>query len=247
MKSPLRNTWELYMGNFEKILVLMLTTTLPLLLLHSYIANYIYIITPSIDPTFSFADIYNAFFTIFFFLLAQVPYIRFVYNEHIGHEYSLLNAIFEFLVRGFTVFLFASIVSVLTTVGSMLFVLPGLIILTFVFPIPYISVFDEKSVWKSYREGIRLGRRNFLKIALIIVITGLLEVIIGSLIAANVFKITNLLSAQILTQMMLNLLYFPFVIIFLTSLIIKWRESEDVLEINKEEASFDEFAEENTP
>lgn len=242
MKSPLRYTWEIYTRKFEKVLVLMLTTTLPLLLLHSYAVNYIYTVTPSVDPTYSFADIYYALLTILFFLFAQIPYIRFIYNEHTGHEYSLLNSIYEFLARGFTIFLFACIISLIATVGFMIFVLPGLILLAVVFPIPYISIFDEKSIWKSYREGIRLGKRNFVKIFLIIIITGLFEALVGAFVTINVFDISPSFAAQIITQMVLNLLYFPFVIMLLTSAIMKWRAQQDMLEINNEEASVDELA-----
>lgn len=64
MTNPLRYTWQLYTGKFEKILVLMLTTTLPLLMLHSFTTNYIYAITPSLDPVYSFADIYYGQLTI---------------------------------------------------------------------------------------------------------------------------------------------------------------------------------------
>lgn len=238
MKNPLRYTWQLYTGKFEKIFVLMLTTTLPLLMLHSFTTNYIYAITPSMNPIYSFADIYYALLTILFYIFAQIPYIRFVFNEFKGHENSLKNAMYTFLVNGFTVFLFAAIVSILSSIGFMLFVIPGLLLLSLVFPIPYISIFDDKSIWKAYKEGLRIGKKHFLKIFLMITITGMIEAIIGLFVVAQIYSITDSFAAQILTQMTLNLLIFPFVIMYITSSVIKWREELDVLEIReKEEAS----------
>ncbi|MBP1971431.1 putative neutral ceramidase superfamily lipid hydrolase [Virgibacillus natechei] len=135
-------------------------------------------------------------------------------------------------------FLFAVIVSILSAIGFMFFAIPGLLLLALVFPIPYISIFDEKSVWKAFKEGIRIGKKQFLKIFLIIVITGTVEGIIGLFVVAQVFTITDSFAAQILTQMTLNLLIFPFVIMYITSSVLKWREELDVLEINeKEEAT----------
>ncbi|TFJ91626.1 hypothetical protein [Lentibacillus salicampi] len=237
MTNPLRYTWQLYTGKFEKILVLMLTTTLPLLMLHSFTTNYIYAITPSLDPVYSFADIYYGQLTILFYLFAQIPYIRFVYNEYTGRDHSLGNAIFQFLVSSFTVFLFAVLVSILSAIGFMLFVLPGLVLLTLVFPIPYISVFDEKSVWKAYKEGFRIGKKHFFKIFLIIVISGTIEAIFGVFVTGWLFTITDSFAAQILTQMTLNLLIFPFVIIYITSSVLKWREAQEILDLNDEEAT----------
>ncbi|WP_067724805.1 hypothetical protein [Oceanobacillus damuensis] len=235
MKNPLRSTWQLYTGKFEKILVLMLTTTLPLLMLHSFTTNYIYAITPSMNPNYSFADIYYALLTILFYIFAQIPYIRFVYNEFQGHEHSLKNAMYTFLVSGFTVFLFAAIVAILSSIGFMFFVIPGLLLLSLVFPIPYISIFDEKSIWKAYKEGLRIGKKHFLKIFLMITITGTIEAVIGLFVVAQVYSITDSFAAQIITQMTLNLLIFPFVIMYITSNVMKWREELEVLEISDKE------------
>ncbi|WP_430784486.1 hypothetical protein VBD025_08585 [Virgibacillus flavescens] len=236
MDKPLRYTWNLYTGKFEKLILLMLGTTLPLLLIHSFITNYIYVITPSFSPVYSFADIYYGLLTVLLYLFAQVPYVRFVFNEHVGKEDSLRDSVYQFLVNGFTIFLFACIFSILTTIGFMLFLLPGIILLSLVFPIPYISVFDGKSVWKSFKEGLRIGKKNFFKIFLIIFLSGLLELLFGIFVTAQLFNITSSYAAQIITQIVLNLLFYPFIIILLTCYIIKWREAQEVLEVNAEEA-----------
>jgi hypothetical protein len=234
MESPLRNTWEIFTGRFEKILILMLFTTLPLLVVHSLATNYIYAITPNLNPSYSFGDIYYALITILLFLYAQVPYIRFIYNEHNDVENSLRDAIFQFAANGFTVFLFATIISILSTLGFALFILPGFIILTLTLPIPYISIFDKKSVWKSFREGARIGKKKFFKIFILIFFTGLLELVTGLIFTIQLFNITNSFAAQMVTQMVINLIYFPFVVMLLASYMIKWREEQIVLETYKE-------------
>lgn len=238
MNKPFHNTWELYTRKFEKLLLLMLGTTLPLLIIHSFFTNYLYAITPSFSEIYSVADIYYGFLTLLFYLYAQVPYIRFVYNEYNGHEHSLRDSLFQFISNGFTVFVFASIVSFFTTIGFMLFLLPGLILLTLVFPIPYLSIFDKKSIWKTYKEGVRIGKKHFFKILLIIFLSGIVEMFIGLFITVQVFTITSSYAAQILTQMVLNLLFFPFIIILLSSYIIKWRETQETIEVNAEEVTF---------
>ncbi|GAB3047744.1 YciC family protein [Virgibacillus ainsalahensis] len=237
MDNPLRYTWKLYTGKFEKIFVLMLITTLPLLMLHSFVTNYVYTITPSFDPVYSFADIYYALLTILFYVFAQIPYIRFVYNEFKGHDHSLRNAIYQFLVSGFTIFLFSAIISIVSAIGFMFLVIPGLVLLALFFPIPYISIFDEKSIWKAYKEGVRLGKKYFFKIFLLLVITGTIEAVIGLFVVAQIYTITDSFAAQILTQMTLNLIIFPFVIMYITSSVIKWREEQEVLEIGEEKAT----------
>src|SRR5699024_180907 len=235
MEKPLKITWEIYTGKFEKIFVLMLMTTLPLLMLHSFVTNYIYAITPSGSAVYSFADIYYGLITLLLYLYAQIPYIRFVYNEYKGAENNLRNSIYHFLANGFTVFVFACIVSVITTIGFMFLVLPGLIFLSLVFPIPYISIFDEKSVWKSFKEGFRIGKKNFFKIMLIVMFAGLAELVFGIFVTYQLFNVTSSFAAQMITQMTLSIIIFPFIIMLMTSFILKWREALETLEVKVQE------------
>ncbi|MUV39196.1 hypothetical protein JNUCC1_03069 [Lentibacillus sp. JNUCC-1] len=230
MEKPLKTTWDVYTGQFEKILILMLSTTLPLLILHSFLTNYIYAITPSYSVVYSFADIYYALITLLFYLYAQVPYIRYVYNEYMGVENNLRNTIYTFITNGFTVFVFACIASTLTTLGFMLLVLPGLILITLLFPIPYISIFDNKSVWKSIKEGVRLGKKHFFKILMIIGLVGTAELLFGIFLTYQLFTITSSFAAQVITQMALNMIVYPFVIMLLTVYIIKWRGQQELLD-----------------
>ncbi|SFA91067.1 hypothetical protein SAMN04488072_103214 [Lentibacillus halodurans] len=231
MEKPLKFTWEIYTGKFEKILVLMLTTTLPLLMVHSYVTNYIYAITPNDSAIYSVADIYYGLITLLLYLYAQIPYIRFIYNEYKGVENNLRNSIYHFLVNGFTVFVFACIVSIISTVGFMFLILPGLVFLALVFPVPYISVFDGKSVWKSFKEGFRIGKKKFFKIMLIVILAGSAELLFGIFVTYQLFNVTSSFAAQIITQMTLNIIIYPFVIMMLTSYILKWREALETLEV----------------
>ncbi|SEP95409.1 hypothetical protein SAMN05216232_1436 [Virgibacillus subterraneus] len=237
MENPLKYTWQLYTGKFEKMFMLMITTTFPLLLLHSFVTNYIYAITPSYLVNYSYADIYYGFLTVLFFLYAQIPYIRYVYNEYVGKEDSLKDALYQFLANGFTVFIFACLLSFFSTIGFMLFLIPGLILLSIFFPVTYLSMFDEKSTWKSLKEGMRIGKKHLFKTMVLILFTGLLEAVIGVTLSAQIFNITSSYSAQIISQIALNIIVFPFVIVYLTSLIIKWRESEDVLEVDSKDTT----------
>lgn len=239
MDKPVKFAWGIFTGRFELLLIILLTTTLPLLLFHSFITNYIYAITPNIAPNYSFADIYYALITVLIFLYAQVPIIRFTYNEYIGRDHSLRDALYQFLINGFNIFVYACIVAVLTTIGFAFFIIPGLIVLSLVIPISYLAIFDEKSVWKSYREGIRIGKKHILKIFGVITLIGFLEFMIGIIVVYGVFLITSSFLAQIMTQIVLNLIFYPFVIILLTALILKWRESQKALEIEPRGAGTD--------
>ncbi|GGD20295.1 hypothetical protein [Pontibacillus salipaludis] len=236
MDKPIRFTWELYTGKIEQILLLVVCTTIPLLLIHSFATNYIYAITPQLTPLYSFGDIYYALLTILLYLWAQVPFIRLAYNEYVGEEKGVGDALLQFMLQGFTVFVFAVITAVVTTIGFMLFIIPGLLLLSIAFPIPYVTMFDGKPIHKSLREGFRLGRKHLLKIFGLLTFVGFVELVVGILITLWIFNITSSFAAQMVTQMALNVIIFPFFIILMSSFMIKWREGQRVIEVESQEA-----------
>ncbi|GFZ81345.1 hypothetical protein GCM10010978_22900 [Compostibacillus humi] len=233
MRKPLQFAWEVYTKKFEKVLLLMLFTTLPLLILHNFITNYIYVVTP---VTFgaSVGDIYYGLITILLFIYGQVPYIRFLYAEYKGGEASFRDAIYHFLVNGFTVFVFACIVSILTSIGFILLILPGILFLSILFPIPYVAIFEEKSVWKSWKEGWNIGKRHFWKIAILLTLTGLLEFLLGIYVTVQIFNMTPSYAAQIITQIVINIIIYPFIVFLMAAFTIKWREALTILSVEEE-------------
>ena len=114
MDKPIRYTFSFIGERFEKVLVIILCVQLPLLLLHSAITNYIYAVTPNVGTIYSVADIYYALFTILFFIYAQIPFVKYTFNELEGRDDSLRNALYTFVVKGFPIFLFACLISSLS-------------------------------------------------------------------------------------------------------------------------------------
>ena len=233
MDKPFREAFALFTSRFEHILLLGVTILFPLLLGHAFLSNYIYAVTPNILGTTIISDIYYTLLTIQMMLFAQIPIIRYMFNEYQGHESSLKNAYFIFFANGFQFFVFATLASFLTTVGIILFLLPGLIILTFLYPIPFVAVMDNKSIWKSWKPGFRLGKKHFFKLFLLIITMSLVELLISGGITLLILSLTTSFAAQLLSHILLNLIFFPIITLIITGFIIKWREEIYTLETNQ--------------
>ena len=123
MDKPIREAFSLFSSRFEHILLLGVMIVLPLLLLHSFLSNYIMAVTPTFFGTTIIADVYISFLTILLLLYAQVPFIRYMFNEYQGNEGSLRNAYYYFFVNGFEFFMFAVVASLIATLGLVLFFL----------------------------------------------------------------------------------------------------------------------------
>jgi hypothetical protein len=224
MDKPLKYTFSFIAERFEKLLIIVLCVQLPLLILHSIITNYIYAITPNVGTIYSVADIYYALFTILFFLYAQIPFVKYTFNELEGREGSLKNALYTFVVQGFPIFVFSCLISILIIIGFSFFVVPGIIILSLFITAPIISIIDNKSVWKSIKEARLLFKKHFIKIILLISLWGTVEMVIGIIVNSFILNITSSYAALAGVQILTNMLFYPLFIVLLTTSTLKWRE-----------------------
>lgn len=235
MDKPIREAISLFSSRFEHILLLGITIVFPLLIMHSFLSNYIIAVTPTFFGTTIIADVYISFLTVLFLLYAQVPFIRYMFNEYQGNDRNLQNTYYFFFANGFEFFLFAVIASLVTTLGLVLFLLPGLIIITLLYPIPFVASMENKSVWKSIKTGIRLGKKHFFKLFILICLLALIELLISSGITILIHSLTTSFAAQILSHMLLNLIFFPVITLIIGGYIIKWREEIYTLETRDQE------------
>ncbi|MES1047376.1 hypothetical protein BLX88_06525 [Bacillus obstructivus] len=231
MEKPFKYAIALFTSKYEKILLLIAIIQIPLLVFHLFLTNFIYAVTPFNGTIHSAGDTYYGFLTLLLYLYAQIPFIKLTYNDYMGHEKPLKNAIYTFLVQGFNIFIFAIVLSFLTTIGFMLYILPGLILFSIFIPAPIIAVIDNKSVWKSLKETITIYKKHWLKLLLYILVFGLFELAIGIVLNQLILGITTSYAALVISQIFLNTLFYPFFIVLLTSSTIKWRENLNMLNV----------------
>lgn len=234
MDKPISFAFSLFTGKYEKFLLIAFLIQVPLLIVHSFSTNYIHAITPTDGSIFSVSDIFYAYITMLLLIYAMIPFIKYTVNEFEGRESPLKNSFYTFAVQGFNIFVFSVLISLITVIGFMFFIIPGLVILSLFISAPIIAVIDEKSVWKSTKESFQIFKKHFIKIILFISLLSLVELIIGIALNFLLVSITTSYAAVVITQIFLNTIFFPVFVVILTSLVIKWREGLNSLEVKNE-------------
>ncbi|MDZ5713677.1 hypothetical protein [Jeotgalibacillus haloalkalitolerans] len=234
MDQPLKFALTFFSRTYERILLIVLFIQVPLLAAYFFIANYIYAVTPTYGSLYSAADIYNAWFMIMFFLFAQVPFLYFWHYEESGHEKPLRYAFLQTMIQSFHFFVFAVAISLLVTIGFAAFVLPGLIILGLFISAPVIAIMDQKSVWKSVRESIRLFKRNHWKIMLLMIFFSITELAVSVFAQTMIISITESFMAIVLSHLVLNTIFLPLFYLTLAVLVAKWRQELGLFETGEE-------------
>ncbi|QKS72475.1 hypothetical protein FLK61_38275 [Paenalkalicoccus suaedae] len=214
---------SIYSKNIGRIMLLSILIVLPLLLLHMFLTNYLYVFSATPGQEFV-VDGTNAFLMIFFFLLAQIPFISFFHNEIEGEEKLLRRALLTFVEKGLPLYLFSILFTVAIMTGILFFIIPGIIILTFAFAVPYITIIRGQTVRRAFGAGLLIGKKRFFRLLGVILFVGFVEILLSLLASLGIQTVTDSYLAVAGTSILLNMIFLPFFVLLLTLFMKKWSE-----------------------
>lgn len=224
MFTDLRSVTKFYFGRFETIFLISITILLPILICHSFVTNTIYMFVFD-KPTEIAGDFYYSLVSFQTFIFSLSPFILLFREEYYVGEIKYKKVYIDFIIRAFQMFIFSILFSFIVAIGLFFFIVPGVILCILLIGIPFTSLIQDKSIWKSFRTAYRFGKQNFFKLLSIILIVSLLEMLISFFSQFLVYQITTLAIAQILVQMVINILLFPILAMWLSKFYIRWLES----------------------
>jgi hypothetical protein len=210
-----REGFRIYVQNIGPLLLLALTIVLPVLLLHTIYVNYIYAVTVSFASTY-IGEFVNSFLVIMLLVFIQIPFIQYINADIEGEENKLKKAYAALFKYGFSVYVFGVVYAFLSIIGLAVFIIPGIIILVFFFLTPYLSVIRQESAWKTFRMAFTYGKKNFLSLFTIILLTSMGEFLISVISLYGVAQITTNYLAVLLSQIILNMLLLPLIVSIIT-------------------------------
>ncbi len=222
MLESLQNSWRIYTKKFEGVLLLSLSILFPLLLINWFVLNVVYLFVIN-EFTSALADFYYVFLTFIFLVLGQIPFIQFVKLYEEEGEVRYKNIYYVFITNAFSLFVFGICMSLITSIGVMLFIIPGFIALILLFSSPYEAILEERSVWKSVKTSVTFAKKKFFPLLFIVIFISLVEMVIAWASMYLIFSITSSLLSQVMVQMLLNLLIFPFLAIWVTYYFMGWK------------------------
>lgn len=240
MERPIRSALTFFGHKYERILLLVLFIQLPVILIQFFAANYILAVTPTFGSLFSVADIYNAYIVFTFFLFTLVPFVSFWHSEEMGIENPLRHTFFQFASKAFHFFVFSVVAGMAITLGFMLFILPGVILLGIFAIAPILALMDKGSVWASVRESIRIFKVHHWKIVLLIGAFGFAEIIGSYILQSIIMDITTSFLAISICHIFLNTIFLPLFYLILASYTAKWREDMSLFAIENKEVGYSE-------
>jgi len=162
--------------------------------------------------------------------VVQLPFAYFVHYEREGEEKPLKKALRSFAENSFSLFVFGIIYTLAVTTGMFLLVIPGLIVLIWFYLTPYHMVLKQRSPWRSWRDAKEMGKKHFIQILGLILLTSVIQSLVSTLGLFSVTFITTSYGAIFFTQLLLNVIVFPFIAILFSMYVQKWSEEANTIE-----------------
>ncbi|SDD09444.1 hypothetical protein SAMN04488112_13311 [Melghirimyces thermohalophilus] len=219
--QPLRDAWSLYKAWFLKIVLVSMIVTIPIQILTLYIANYFvrYFEVVNLTPIgFVFGTLIN----LVMISLIQIPFIQMVLQEKTSQTITVKGPIGTFMENGWNVYLLSLVYVFMIGLGTLLFIVPGMVVSILFFSFPYVVVIEKEKGWFGLKRAFQMGRDHFFAIAGILlvfgVVQGLLEmgILFGSLLLTNSFFLVALV------QMFVSSLIYPLFIFTFSNYFLEW-------------------------
>ncbi len=166
----------------------------------------------------------NLYIFILMFILTQKPFMHLYQHLKINEEIELREMLKHFISSFGFLFFGAILLFIMSYIGTTLFIIPGLIVLTFVFFLPFYNE-TSISIKKLIKKAWSFYTRNIASIYGDLLIWASINVLIWAVFMQSMamFEV-NLLTSTIL-RIIINLFLFPVIYFYLTE---KYHRLEEV-------------------
>ncbi len=219
------DAFSLYKRQFGKIMAVSLLLIFPMEMIYLFLSNYIAKLYGFLNLDLFYVW-FVGFFNLIFLTLFQIPFIYLAYKDGIGEEYTIGEIMAFTLENALPIYAIGIIYAILVSLGLAVFIIPGILILIYLFPFPYVAVIEKEFWWAGLKSAIRFAQKNFFGLLGIVLTLQLIEWLVGfGLAFISNFYIHHFGFAA-LSQIVLNMLFVPFFTFVVTRY---YMEKADVL------------------
>lgn len=217
MKIVISNSITLYFQDFLKIILLSLITYVPMLFLHAIIVNYIYFTSSFSEIPYLAGDVTNGILMITLLTIAQVPFIKYTLLDMNGEENPFRKSIFFAMDRVIPLYIFASVYSIFIFLGSLAFLLPGIIILLLFYFVPFFISDNTKSFKVAIKKSVKFIKQNFFKVTIVIFLLMMIQLFFEYILMFSLSFYTNVYFTILVLKILLLMFLLPLQTIIITN------------------------------
>ncbi|MFD1407740.1 hypothetical protein ACFQ49_06150 [Kroppenstedtia eburnea] len=222
--TPIQEALRLFRQRFWWIFLVLILYVIPIQLLYTLAVNY----TTLPFQLFGipvWTAMTQAFFMFICLFLIQLPFISMAFQYAQNREVRLGKTLIGALDPMFSIYIMGIFLSLFIVIGSLLFIVPGVILMILFFGISCAAVIEEKTWWKGLKQSFLFGKEHFFKLLGWIVLFGIIDLIASFVTYLLVYSITGLYLVLNLSLIMVNGLIFSILFFVVAFYYYDWSDA----------------------
>ncbi|MGD6879539.1 MULTISPECIES: hypothetical protein [Bacillus] len=178
MTESLKKSINLYTLYTKEVVLIGLLFVFPIQLVFTFYINYI-------TAPFQYfgiplwTSLLQLLFILILFPFIQIPYISLIKYDMLEDEVSMKKIIGDIFKNGFHVYILGIITAILSLIGFLLFIVPGIVLMIFFLCVPQTAVLNNAKWGSAMKKSIHLGWKKFLSLTLLVLFFILVDSIIS--------------------------------------------------------------------
>ncbi|MEH7443419.1 hypothetical protein V7201_14010 [Bacillus sp. JJ1122] len=158
------------------------------------------------------------------FILTMKPFLELYKHLKINEDYSLKSMLKTFISSFGFVFFGSMIIFLLSYIGTTLFIIPGLILLTIAFFLPFYN-FGEENIKLLAKKAVHFYKNRFFSIHRDVILLASINLLVWALFVNGIAQFDMNLITYTILRILINLFIFPLIYFYLAE------RYEDVAEV----------------
>lgn len=230
--TPIQEALRLFRQRFWLILFVLILYVTPIQLLYTFAVNYATLPFQLFGIPI-WTAIIQAFFMFICLFLIQLPFISMAFQYAQNKEVRLGKTFTGALDPMFSIYIMGIFLSLLIVTGSLIFIVPGFVLMILFFGISCAAVMEEKTWWKGLKQSFLFGKEHFFKLLGWMVLFGVIDLIVSFVTYFLVYSITGLYLVLNFSLIMVNGLVFSVLFFIIAFYYYDWSDAgADVVEFD---------------
>lgn len=218
----------LYKRNFLRILLVGLTVILPIQVIYTIVVNYVSLpfvfLNIPLWPT-----IFQSVFMLMSIFMILIPLVSIVIQETRTNKVKIGKIYLDMLRYAFFIYMVSIPISIFTTAGFLLLIIPGLALLIFTMGIPFIKIAEDAPVKTVLKKSFSFGKENFIYICGLLILFAAVDFIFAYLFTYLAIVLTGQMAVTNWALMLLNMFVLPLFVFTLSKLYLDWSGETDAI------------------
>lgn len=161
-----------------------------------------------------------------------IPFVSLVIQDTRNNKVKTGNLYLDMLRYSFFVYMISIPISIFTTVGFLLLIIPGLVFLVFSMGIPLVKMGEDASLKSVIKKSISFGKENFMYLCGFLLLFAAIDFIGTYLFSYLAIVLTGQMAVTNWALMILNMFLFPLFVFVLAKQYLEWSGEAELLHEN---------------